>query len=254
MRKYSVLTRMLLIALFLLAACTSTPQQESMTPGNVLDLSNWILAIPEGNDSGEPSEMGGGELRTYSSDYFQLNQAKDGVVFRVQAGDFVQDGSLFPRTELREMAPRDIGQQDQDRAFWSNDDASTYSMTIREAITRLPEVHPSIVAGQLHDADNYVALIRLDDRHLYVKSNGKNVGTLDESYELGTPFVVEIKSTQGRVEVLYNGERKAQFDYACEGCYFKAGAYLQTNDDADYGDKPDAVGEVVINELSVSHR
>lgn len=250
MRKHNFLMA-LLIAPFLVA-CTATPQQQPTSPASILDLSNWVLAIPEGNESGEPNEVSGEQLQTYSSDYFQPNRSHDGVVFRVQADGFVQEGSLFPRTELRELTFNDV-EETYERAFWSNDEGA-HTMTIHEAITKLPPVHPSIVAGQVHDADNYVALIRLDDKHLYVKSNGKNVGTLEKSYRLGTPFVVEIKATKGQVEVFYNGERKVRFEYDCEGCYFKAGSYLQTNDHAEYGDKPDATGEVVINELTVSHR
>lgn len=36
-----------------------------------------------------------------------------------------------------------------------------------------------------------------------------------------------------------------------EGCYFKAGAYTQSN--LEQGDEPDAYGEVVITELVVTH-
>jgi hypothetical protein len=225
-------------------AGTGSSSQE--WPSRVLNLSNWKLEIPVASGrSGQPEEVIWPALGTYQSRFFFVNKVANGAVFWANVGGAIIPGSNFPRTELREMA--DDGTR---QASWSNVGA-TNTMTIREAITHLPTVRPAIVAGQIHDAATYVALIRLDGTRLWVKANNKSAGILDSDYRLGTIFTVKLAATDDRILVYYNGVLKVDFPQVCSGCYFKAGVYLQSN--ISYGDKPDAYGEVVIYSLEVSH-
>jgi hypothetical protein len=233
----------LLIATFG-AACSDLSSQA--WPSRVLNLSDWKLEIPVTSGQwDQPEQVNWPALGTYHSRFFYLNKEGNGAVFWANVGGAIIPGSIFARTELREMA--DDGTRE---ASWSNVD-TTNTMTIREAITHLPTVRPAVVAGQIHDADTYIALVRLDGRRLWVKANNKSVGVLDSNYRLGSIFTVKLAATDDRILVYYNSVLKVNFPQACSNCYFKAGVYLQSN--ISYGDKPDAYGEVVIYSLEVSH-
>lgn len=233
-------------------ACSSplvadTGSASQVPPSRALNLSNWKLEIPVASGgSDQPEEVTWPALGAYHSQFFHANRAGNAVVFWANVGGAIIPGSMFARTELRELA--DDGAR---QASWSNV-GLTNTMTIREAITHLPTVRPAIVAGQIHDADTYLALIRLDGTRLWVKVNNKSAGTLDPDYRLGTIFTVRLAATDDRILVYYNGVLKVDFPQVCRGCYFKAGAYLQSN--ISYGDNPDAYGEVVIYSLEVTHR
>jgi hypothetical protein len=216
------------------------------SPGTILNLSEWKLQLPVKADRpGQVEEVLWPALRTYSSWYFQLNSARNGVVFRATAGGATTPGTVFARSELRQMT--DDGTR---QAAWSSA-GSTWSMTIREAITQLPPVHPAIVAGQIHGiGTNFVALVRLDGHRLWVKTETGSAGTLDENYQLGTVITIKFVASGDAIRIYYDGALKAELREQCTGCYFKAGAYLQSNTT---WDAPDAYGEVIIYALSVSH-
>lgn len=104
-------------------------------------------------------------------------------------------------------------------------------MTVREAITKLPEVEPHVVVAQIHD--------------------GEGEFILDPDYLLGTPFDVRITAADGRVEVAHNGQVAGEVPLAGEGWYFEAGTYTQSNPER--GEAPEVVGQVVIYALDVTH-
>lgn len=217
----------------------------SSYPGAVLNLTEWKLQIPVASiQPGQVEEVKWPALRTYSSWYFQVNHAGDGVVFRATAGGATTPGTVFARTELRQMT--DGGRT---QAAWSSAD-STWSMTIREAITHLPPVHPAIVAGQIHGmGTHYVALVRLDGHLLWVKTETGSGGSLDENYQIGTVFTIKFVAYGDVIRIYYNGALKVELHEQCIGCYFKAGAYLQSNTN---WDSANSYGEVVIYDLTVS--
>lgn len=124
-------------------------------------------------------------------------------------------------------------------------------MTITQAITATPRAKPHVVAGQIHDAEDDILMVRLEGRRLFVESNGDDVGVLDPRYRLGTRFTVAIVATPSGVRVTYNTARTVDLPKVGRGWYFKAGCYPQSNPER--GDSPDAFGEVVIYALTVSH-
>jgi Alginate lyase len=228
-----------------LSSGPSASSGPSPNPAAVLNLTDWKLQIPVASSlPGQVEEVNWPALRTYSSWYFQVNQAGDGVVFRAAAGGATTPGTVFARTELRQMT--DGGRN---QAAWSSAN-STWRMTIREAITHLPPVHPAIVAGQIHGmGTHFVALVRLDGHLLWVKTEAGSGGSLDENYQIGTIFTLEFVASGDVIRIYYNGALKVELHEQCIGCYFKAGAYLQSNTN---WDAPNAYGEVVIYGLTVS--
>lgn len=213
-------------------------------PADVLDLTNWRLALPTGKKDADQVDQP--ELATFQdSRYFHLNKAKTGVVFRANAGGATTDGSKYPRSELREM--RDHGEKE---AAWSSD-SGIHTMTITEAITALPPKKPQVVAGQIHDDEDDVIMIRLEKSRLFVEANGDEVGLLDKAYALGTTFTVKVRATSDGIRVTYNGRTSVKYDKTGKHWYFKAGCYTQSNED---DDAPDAYGEVVIYKLKVEHQ
>jgi hypothetical protein len=216
-------------------------------PAELLDLTNWKLTLPIDTDhAGSPDEIKRPELDTYShKDYFRINDAKTGVMFRAHCGGYTTSGSGYPRSELREMTKDGTA-----NAAWSPA-SGTHKMVVREAITHLPVAKPDVVAAQIHDSADDVIEIRLRDKLLFVEHDGANYGTLDAAYALGTTFTVEIRVTAGKLEVFYNGVRKVERTTSGSGYYFKAGAYTQSN--TSKGDLPTAYGEVMIYDLKVTH-
>ena len=218
------------------------PSQNRL-PSDVLELDNWYLTLPTGA-KGKPDTVEQPALDRYSSRHFRLNQAGNGVVFSTPAGGTTTKNSSYPRSELREM-------RGADKAAWSNT-SGTHTLTARQAVTALPPRKPEIVTAQIHDSSDDVMQVRLEGKRLMVQyDDGDREIVMDPNYKLGTPFDVKIVAADRRVQVYYNGTRKAVINRSGSSWYFKSGSYLQTN--TGKGDKATAVGEVVIYSLEVTH-
>jgi len=217
-------------------------------PAELLDLTSWKLTLPvETSHAGNPDEIRQPELAGFAlAPFFHLTPEADGVVFRAPVDGATTSGSGYPRSELREMIA-----DGSDEAGWSTT-SGTHTLEIRQAITHLPEVKAHVVAGQIHDAEDDVIMIRLEGEHLFVEGGGDELATLDDAYELGTVFTVRIEAGEGRIRVYLDDVLKLDLAHEADGCYFKAGAYTQSN--LEKGDKPGAYGEVVIYDLALSHR
>ncbi len=219
-------------------------------PGDVLDLGPWKLTLPidDPREAGSPWEILQPELATFSIDpHFMLDASGEAVIFQAHAGGTTTDNSGYPRSELREMTADGA-----ELASWSTSEG-THTMTMVQAITALPEVKPHVVAGQIHDAEDDVVMIRLEGEHLFVEGGGDELGTLDDAYVLGTEFTVVVEAHDGEIDVYYEDLSRPAVTVPrdVDGCYFKAGAYTQSNEEQ--GDAPDAYGEVVIRDLVVEH-
>jgi poly(beta-D-mannuronate) lyase len=214
-------------------------------PSDLLDLTIWKLTLPvPGTSASSPREIEDLEGVTVTP-FFRLNDARDGVLFRANAGGTTTSGSSYPRSELREMTASGA------KASWSTT-SGKHTLEIREAILTLPPVKPEVVAGQIHDAEDDVVMIRLESKRLFVEGGGKELALLDAGYSLGKVFVVKIEASGGKIRVSYNGIEALAYTKSASGCYFKAGAYTQSN--TSKGDAPGAFGEVVIQDLKVTHQ
>jgi hypothetical protein len=224
---------------------TPPTNPDAMFPAQILDLTNWKLNVPLDTDHpGNPDEYRNPELQTFDlPPYFTVTPNKDGVAFRAHAAGATTPNSKYPRSELREM----MGSE---HAAWSTT-SGVHRMRVIQAITHVMPVKPEVVSAQIHDARDDVVMVRLEGNHLFVEGDGDELATLDDNYQLGTVFGVELVAQNGTIEVFYNGESKALIQRAVDGCYFKAGCYAQSN--VQRGESPDAFAEVVIYDLEVTH-
>lgn len=219
------------------------PRVEGATPSGIINLTDWKLTLPTGDD--EPVEIRQPDLTQFQDPrYFHVDDMGDGVVFRAPVGGATTANSKYPRSELREMA-----NGGKDEASWSGK-SGTHMMAISQAITSLPRKKPEVVAGQIHDDEDDVIMVRLNGTKLFVETDGEMVGVLDPAYKLGTRFTVQFVVTPGLIRVTYNGGLTVGLKRKGSDYYFKAGCYTQSNEDDDGGD---VYGEVVIYGLAVQH-
>ena len=212
-------------------------------PGDLIDLSYWYLTLPTGQ-AGSPETIENPNLEKFTNEAFKLNGSRDGVVFSARADGVTTKNSHYPRSELREM-------NGGEKASWSNTTGS-HTLDVCEAITKTPTTKPEVVAAQIHDASDDVMQIRLEGKTLMVQYNdGKSETVIDPNYVLGTPYNVRIVAEGGKVDVLYNGEKKAELPLSGSGWYWKVGAYVQSN--TEKGEAPDATGEVTVYSLKCVH-
>ncbi|TQM45856.1 polysaccharide lyase family 7 protein [Pseudonocardia cypriaca] len=212
-------------------------------PADLLDLSNWKLTLPTGA-AGSPEEVLAGKLSKFTNEFFKVNESRDGVVFMAEVGGVTTKNSHYPRSELREM-------QGDEKAAWSNP-GGTHTLEVREAILAVPKVKPEVVAAQIHDGNDDVLQIRLEGERLSVQSDdGQSETVIDPAYRLGTPYDLKIVAADGRVDVFYNGEKKAELTKSGTGWYFKVGAYVQSSPEK--GDAEGTPGAVAVYALKVTH-
>ena len=208
--------------LLVLTGCTTDQEGDYQSPAGNYDLTHWKLTLPDDDAS---------EVRS--------DQLK---------------GGYAPRAELRELLdPAD------DNRNWTG--AGFHQLKASARVLRAPSTQ-KIIVGQIHGFDAR-PLIKLQWQKGKLKSlikrhpKGSNQ---DISHVFATPvgndlfsYVIEVQDGVLSVEV--NGER-IQHDFYKEDpawrdvpFYFKAGAYVQDDDE----DGDDDVGEVQFTQLSVHH-
>jgi hypothetical protein len=128
-------------------------------------------------------------------------------------------------------------------------------MTIEQAITAVPDQKKHVVAGQVHDSEDDVIVIRLEYPKLFVDINGKEGPVLDDNYTLGERFKVKFVAENGEIKIYYNESANPvhTLKIKTDGCYFKAGAYAQSNCSKEKNCSEGNYGEVVIYDLKVTH-
>lgn len=221
--------------------------QNVKVPGDLLDLKDWYLTLPSG-DKGDPENIQQPELQTFTNDkYFHLTEERDGIVFRAPVGGVTTKNSNYPRSELREMSGKE-------KASWSNK-SGRHVLELTQAITEKPVAKPDVVTAQIHGGDDDVMQIKLVGNSLGVYYNdGKKHEVIDPNYQLGKKYNLKIVAENGRIIVTYNGgndEKKIELEESGSSWYFKVGAYTQSNEKK--GDKPGAVGEVVVYKMKLEH-
>jgi alpha-tubulin suppressor-like RCC1 family protein len=220
-------------------------------------LKAWKVTLPvDGSDAGpDADEIKQPALATYRSlSYFHTNSNNGAVVLRAPVGGATTPGSVFARTELRNMYPYDGV-----KAVSYNWTSGTHVLEINQAYTHLPKLIPKVVGVQIHDPDHEVLMIRLDGTRLYAQVRQLN-GTYTEvtftnSYQLGTRFNAKVTANANGIFIDYNGVRKASFagrrPSSSVYWYFKAGCYLHSKTSA--GEAPNEYGEVLIYSLKTTH-
>lgn len=236
------------------AEITSVPTTAGeKNPSEILDLTNWKITLPIGSDE-KPIEVKQPVLATYRLDpWFVATDDGTGVRFRAPVKSVTTSGSNYPRSELREMT-RNGTQQ----ASWSTN-TGTHTMTIDQAITAVPTTKKHVVAGQIHDAEDDIIVIRLEYPKLYINVDGDNVKTLDENYTLGKRFTIKFVVQNGKTDVYYNNSQTPVYTLtkSYSGAYFKAGAYTQSNCSREQNPSlcnENNYGEVILYDVEVTHQ
>lgn len=222
------------------------PVTTATAPSDLLNLTNWYEGIPVNTShDGDPDIIRQPELTGYTNpNFFYVNAAKTGVVFKTPAGGYATSNSSYPRSELREMNGTAL-------ASW-NSKTGTNTLTETESIDAIGTVKPDMVAAQIHDSSDDVIEIELSGTRLYVKYDDDNkTTTIDANYKLGTPYDLKLVATSAGIQVWYNGVLSTTVKQTGSGWYFKTGAYLQTN--VSKGDAASTVGQVTIYNLNVTH-
>ncbi len=215
----------------------------SQFPGELIDTNEWYLTLPTGQE-GKPDTIDGADLARYHSKFFALNESRDGIVFTANAGGATTSGSKYPRSELREM-------NGTEKASWDGR-KGTHTMELDQAITKVPDAKPHVIAAQIHGGEDDLMQIHLAGKELTVTyADGKEKVVLDEDYRLGTRFTTKIESSGGRVKVWYNGAQRADLPINDSTSYFKVGAYVNSN--TSKGASSSAVGQVVLFGADVTH-
>ncbi|MGW7278564.1 polysaccharide lyase family 7 protein [Streptomyces sp. NPDC054844] len=217
-------------------------------PADVLDLTDWKLTLPTGDDE-DPTEIAQPELATYSAEpWFRAESGCEAVRFRAAVNGVTTGGSSYPRAELREMT--DGGE---DEAAWSTTDG-THTLLVREAFTALPAERPYMVGAQVHGGGDDVTVFRLEGSSLYITDgDDRHHHLVTDDYGLGTEFEARFVAENGRIAVYYNGRRETTISHDSDTNYFKAGAYTQANCDNSEPCADDNHGEVRISRIEVTH-
>ena len=91
----------------------------------------------------------------------------------------------------------------------------------------------------------------MEGKKLFIERKDKDDIVLDAAYTLGEELEITLMASGGEIRVSHNGRERLSWKTKRKGCYFKTGCYLQTNPSK--GDQPDAVGEVLLKSLTLSH-
>lgn len=213
---------------------------EPKLPGDILDLNNWKLTLPIGLE-GKVVEVFPPFLNTYINEKFFMVK-NGGVLMKCFCDGFTTRNSSYSRTEFREMF--------KNKEFSWDSNIGKHEMKCVLAITNIPKVKPEVCVLQIHDTEDDVLQIRLENKKLLIKApNYEKI--IDQNYLLGTRASFNIVVEKNRVAVFYNGQQYF-FNYSGRRNYFKAGMYVQSN--LQKGDLPTAYGELIMYDLSVTHQ
>lgn len=221
-------------------------------PSQILNLTNWKLTLPTG-PSNSPTEIEQPKLSDFRVDpWFVIAPGNGAVIFRAPVNGSSTSGSDYPRSELREMADAKT------KANWSSE-KGVHTMFLEQAITAVPNTKRDVVAGQIHDEDKDIIVIRLDYPTLHIRVDGENVHTLDSNYTLGKKFSIKFEIKDNKTLVYYNGSTLSVFtlDKKYSDAYFKAGVYTQSNCEKEKAKSlcnTDNYGEVFLYKLEVTHK
>jgi poly(beta-D-mannuronate) lyase len=214
-----------------------------------IDLKQWKLTLPTGKPE-KPTEILNPELQTYEDVNFDKGGPSDGfqgIRFIAPVGGVTTSGSGYPRCELREMNHGQLAQ-------WDIDGGMVHTMTWTGYVVETPVAKPQVVIGQIHDAADDVIMIRFTGTPastLDIMLQGKTHTQIP--WKLNQYYTLSIQCIGREIKVTLDG--KQVFNWIrtrpLRGCYFKVGAYTQSN--SFKGDKPAARGVVVVEKVEVTH-
>lgn len=236
-----------------LARLTADPVEHYDFPADLFGI-NWKLTTVTGIEPADRRliEVKVPELAAYTGPRCFLRD--NAVIFRSYHGDPTTSGSSNPRSELREMANGGLN-----LAKWDGHGARR-SMVFDVAVTRLTTVRPYTVVGQIHDPDDDVTTFRFEGikgtnlakiwASNYDTSRAKLV--LD-GYRLGDRVRLGFHVDDGLVTFSLGGRAVPDFEVNVGAdCYWKLGAYLQSNPTSAPTESKGAFTEVALHDLDMA--
>jgi hypothetical protein len=234
------------------------------------NYNQWKITYPDGVEDKT--------LFQATNEYFFVNSAKDGIVFKapIRSSNGTTPNSSYVRSELRERTAD--GSAD---IFWTT--SGTHVVYSKQAITHLPIVKDHLVATQIHgDKSSGIddaMVLRLEGSHLFLSFNGGSLRsnlTIKTNYTLGTKHEVIFEVINGKHYCYYSedgnlgsaylagnassylvkdGSNSYVMNKSYSDAYFKIGNYTQSNADKEGSEtgKANNYGEVVVYDFWVKH-
>lgn len=260
---------------------TDPPVGTANYPSDLMDnYKQWKITLPTGIEIKN--------LYQVTNEFFLLNQAKNGIVFKapIRNNNGTTPNSKYIRSELRERTAD--GKSD---IYWTT--SGKHVVYVKQAITHLPIRKPHLVATQIHgnksEGIDDAMVLRLENKNLFLSFNGGKLRSnlpvktnyKDYSnYTLGTIHEVIFEVIDGKHMVYFSDDGKLSQSYSTGNAanydkyavrdngskilmnlnygksYFKIGNYTQSNPEKEGSDtgKLNNYGEVVVYDFYVIHR
>lgn len=220
------------------AAIEHTSEKKVLKVDSVIDPNQWKLTLPSTQEI-----KGAAILRDHTDEFFYCTS--EGLVMKSPCDAATTKNTKYPRCELREWTLKDVA--------WDGEGFHTLKYTA--ACTHLPKNKPEIVCGQVHDARDDVFEVKFSGKDIVVFHDSTVYGKLCTDYKLGEfiDFTIDIKDAAVVITAVREDGTRKSVDFkmvATKGCYFKVGAYVQSN--ASKGDGND-YGEIVLKSAKITH-
>lgn len=233
----------------------------NVAPSGNFDLSNWKITLPvdsSGKTSGTAVEVQ--NLNGYQSKYFYTGS--DGAMtFYAPVDGATTSGSSYARSELREM-------NGSSKAAWTLSTGGFMSATLEvdAAPMRDGQGH-KLVIGQIHGEDDELVRLYWQDNKLFFANDQSGSDNKEHNYtfkaddgsapdvSLNEKFSYTIKAKGNGLDVdiyadgkVYHSHTTINSVWQSDSFYFKAGAYLGSNETNGSG-----YGQTSFYALSFSH-
>jgi len=219
----------------------SLAQDPTLTPGANFDLSAWKLQTLRESDNSFTEISNTSELKVHSSKFFYTDGTDGAMVFRVPSnGGTTSSGTKYPRVELRQTGAS---------GNWKLSDENEHYLTAQCQVIEVAQVKPKTIIGQIHGSESNSEMLKLrwtgyKDGECFVEARfqtNDNAGSeygvkLATGLSLGDMIDYSISMKNGEVIVTVNGNSASQtytsqFYGTTDRYYFKAGNYIQWNDE-----------------------
>jgi hypothetical protein len=234
-----------LVGRLTLERLTADPKPTYGYPADIFGK-NWKVTVPyDGPDEGtDADEIKQPALATYSSLYCRLGHSGQSVLFTAYHGSPTTSGSKNTRSELREMVNQGLA-----LAKWDGR-TGEHRMAVELAVNELTEVKPDTVLAQIHNGSDDITTLRaegIDDTdrmELWISNGNTSHGFKIGEVVKGQRFTFAFDIAAGKIRFDFNGTRLAYTVAAAADCFFKVGAYLQSNPESAPGESSGAFTQV----------
>jgi hypothetical protein len=234
---------------------SSTPEAQSIAlqavyPSSRIDLSNWNIQIPTACNgsltTGTACEITKPQLATCTTSYFYVpNDDATAIAFIAPTRGRTTEGSINPRSELREMTATGVG------AAWNGLDKTVNILEATYTVLRVPALNKTCTISQVFNS-NVGPFIEFQYRvgYLIAEFFSPTIRTKLMSIALGQKFTYKIVVSNNVANFSINGVLKyTKVGVPGGGLYFKAGAYGQYAPTQ----APNDYSLIYINSLTVTH-